>query len=370
MLLIDIRVNFYDRIIFFDYAFHAHRHSKPKGSPMNQQGQSYSDVEMKVELTNTCRHGRCRFCSPLFRPTVEEADIESFLRSFERNLDGYLANGGRRIILTGGGEPIDAPEKLFGALRLVREKKAEFGVDLDLLTVYSNGVSLLKPISRNTTVTYLDKLALLGVQDINLSVHGRTREERTGISGEAMGNVDFADLVPQIVRKGIRVMTRTTLASGYIDSVEKIDDFVRWMARLGVQIAYFSDLFQVPIRDERTTPGSQTVLHWTDDHRICFDALLEEMRHSEAFAFVSESTRHQQQGRTFEFRHYSSGVKVLLGDLVIGNEAEERPTYAYVKPDGSTDMHNNARDISARRFVSPNRIRSYLRIYRPGRDDL
>ncbi len=341
-----------------------------KGNLMNQQELPFTDVEMKVELTNICREGRCKFCSPLFRPTVEEAGAESFLLSFERNLETYLKGGGRRILLTGGGEPIDAPAKLFGALRLIKKKQEELGAGLDLLTIYSNGVGLLKPIVHNATETYLDKLASLGVRDINLSVHGLTPMERMGISGEAMGSVNFEDLVPKIVRKSIRVMTRTTLANGYIDSVEKMAAFVCWMAGLGAEIVYFSDLFHVPIRDERTTPGSQTVLHWTDEHRVSFEVLLEEMRCNDAFVFVSQSTRHNNQGRTFEFRHVESGIRVLLGDLVIGNESEERPTYAYIKPDGSMDGHNNARDISTRQYLSPNRLKTQLRIYRPGRDDL
>jgi hypothetical protein len=65
--------------------------------------QEFADVEMKVEITNTCRGGRCKFCSPLIRPVVEEAETRSFLGDFEQHLEAYLSGGGRRIILTGGG---------------------------------------------------------------------------------------------------------------------------------------------------------------------------------------------------------------------------------------------------------------------------
>jgi hypothetical protein len=325
---------------------------------------------MKVEITNICREGRCRFCSPLFRPLVEEASTEVFLKNFESHLETYLLGGGRKIILTGGGEPIDAPDKLFGALRLINKKRDELGIEVDLLTLYSNGVGLLEPISSDASETVFDRLASLGLQDINLSVHGITKIERSGISGVTMGSVDYEDLVPKIVCAGIRVMTRTILARGFIDSVQKIEDFVCWMAGLGARITYFSDLFSIPVRDERTTPGSQTVLCWTDNHRISFDALLHKMRCADAFTFVSESSRHNRQGRTYEFRHCASGIKVLLGDLVIGNESEERPTYAYIKPDGSMDVHNNARDLSTRKYLSPEQMRARLKTYRPGRNDL
>lgn len=326
---------------------------------------AFKDVEMKVEVTNVCNGGRCRFCSPLFRPTVKEGGTNEFLRKMEENLDKYLKGGGRKIILTGGGEPIDAPAKLFGTLDLINKKKKGLGINLDLLTVYSNGVGLLKPESEGSDKTMLDKLVERGVQDINISVHGLTKEERTAISGEQMGNIDFETLIPRIVEKGVRVMVRTTLAKGYIDSVDKIEKFTEWMSRLGAKIIYFSDLFEVPVRSEQTTPGSKTVLQWTDEHRIDFDKVLDEVKNSKDFEFISEFTRHNKQGRTFEFKHKESDIKVLFGDLVIGDESEEVPTYAYVKPDGSMEAHNNAREFTKRNFVSLKEIKKY----RPGRPE-
>lgn len=325
----------------------------------------FKDVEMKVEVTNICRGGRCRFCSPMFRPIVREAGTQEFLNKMEENIDKYLRGGGRRIILTGGGEPIDAPEKLFGLLDLINKKKKKLGINLDLLTVYSNGVSLLRPEKEGNDKTILDKLVEYGVQDINISVHGLTKEERTAISGEQMGNIDFETLIPRIVEKGVRVMTRTTLAKGYIDSADKIEKFTKWMSGLGVKIIYFSDLFEVPVRTEQTTPGSKPVLQWTDEHRFDFDKILDDVRNSKDFEFVSDSMRHNKEGRTFEFKHKESGTRVLFGDLVIGDESEEVPTYAYVKPDGSMEAHNNAREYTKRNYVSLVEIKKD----RPGRPE-
>lgn len=330
----------------------------------------FTGIEMKIEITNRCLHGRCKFCSPLFRPTVWEAEVKVFLENLERHLDHYLRNGGRRILLTGGGEPIDAPEKLFGALELINHKKQELGIELELLTVYTNGVNILNKVSRDASETYLDVLIRLGVRDINLSIHGGTVKERTATSGWHMGRLDVNRLVRELVRRGVRVMTRTTLTRGGIDSVEKIDDFARHMDTLGVHIAYFSDLFHVPVRDDQTTPGSKRVLEWTDHHRVSFDDLLADIMDSENFELLSEYTRHNNQGRTFEFRRRGYGLRIMLGDLVIGNESSDEPTYAYVKPDGSMADHNNARGVSSRHFVSSNDTKSYLRMYRPGRDDL
>lgn len=326
----------------------------------------FTGIEMKIEVTNWCLHGRCKFCSPLFRPTVQEAEVKVFLNNLERHLDYYLGNGGRRILLTGGGEPIDAHKKLFGALELINRKKVELGVDLELLTVYTNGVNVLSRISRDSSETYLDVLVRLGVRDINLSIHGGTPEERTFTSGKYMGRIDVDGLIPALVERGMRVMTRTTLIRGGIDSVEKIDVFARQMEMLGVHIAYFSDLFQMPLRDEQTAPGSRAVLQWTDEHRVAFDDLLVDIMDSEDFELLSEYTRHNSQGRTFEFRRRGYGLRIMLGDLVIGNESADEPTYAYVKADGSMADHNNARDTS----VPPNETVRYLRGFRPGRDDL
>ncbi len=330
---------------------------------------TFTDVEMKVELTNFCREGRCKFCSPMFRPVVVEASMELFLDRFRGNLEVYLDGGGRKVILTGGGEPTDAPGKLFGTLQLVQEVTKRRGIQLELLTVYTNAVNLLKPVG-SSGQSYLDRLVELGLTDINLSVHGLTRKQKVGISGEAMAGVDFDQLIPAIVRKGIRVMTRTTLATGYIDSVEQIEVFVRWAAGLGVGIVYFSDLFSLPMRSEQTVPGSKKVLGWTDDHRLHFDVLLADVIRSPAFEFVSEFPRHNEQGTTVELKHRESGIRVMFGDLAIGNESEDQATYAYMKPDGSIDSHNNARDAKKRNYVTPEETKAYLQTYRPGRNDL
>lgn len=334
---------------------------------MTPSKNAFHNVEMKIEVTNRCLFGRCTWCSPLFRPAAIEAEKRAFLRSLDQHLDDYLSGGGRKVILTGGGEPIDAPGKLFGALELIARKKVEYGIDLELLTVYTNGVSLLKRVSPNAPETYLDRLVRLGVRDMNLSVHGGTVAERTATSGEYMGSIDFETLIPRMVRSGVRVMTRTTLTRDGINTVEKMGAFARHMDSMGVGIVYFSDLFSVPIRGKETTPGSKKVLQRSDEQRIDFGKLLAQLRSSTRFTLLSESTRHNHQGRTFEFRQRGVKARILLGDLRIGDESEE-VTYAYVKPDGSMGGNNNARSASVRRFADT--AKAYLRRYRPGRDDI
>lgn len=344
--------------------FHSPENSENTSVPERER--DFKDVEMKVELTNKCKFGRCKFCSPLFRPVVAEANAEQFLKLFEKDIETYFQQGGRKIILTGGGEPTDDPEKLFGALKIINEKKGNMGVNLELLAIYSNGVNLLSPISENSPQTFLDKLAEMGVEDINLSISGSTQEEVADISGKAMGDVDFNELIPKIREKGIRVLTRTTLAKGYIDSVDDIKEFVENMSSLGVGIVYFSDLFEVPTRNQETTPGSKKVLQWTDEHRVNFMGLIEDVKNNEDFEFISQSGRHKEQGQTFTFKHKQSGVKVLFGNLTIGEESDTEATYCYVKPDGSMEAHNNARRETGREYVDLENIKEY----RPERDDI
>jgi MoaA/NifB/PqqE/SkfB family radical SAM enzyme len=333
---------------------------------ITEERKKFDDIEMKIELTNRCLHGRCKFCSPLFRPVVKEAENEIFLNLFKEHVKRYLKQGGRKIILTGGGEPLDAPEKLFGALKIINIQKDKLKVDLDLLTVYSNGVKLLSPISEGNTKIFLDRLVELGVKDINLSISGLTPEEISEISGEKMGNIDFDTLIPSIREKNIRVMTRTTLAKGYIDSISKVAQFTNKMSKLGVGIIYFSDLFEVPIRNDQTTPGSKKILNWTDEHRIDFLKLVEDIKNHPDFTFISQVGRHKEQGQTFEFQ-YKNRAKVLFGNLVIGNESDDIATYYYIKSDGSMGVHNNiCQKKINRNYTSINEIREY----RPERDDL
>ena len=341
------------------------RHAEIEKTPEKEK--AFATEEMKIEVTNVCQFGRCRFCSPCFRPTVEEAGAEEFLKKMEGNLDTYLRGGGRKIILTGGGEPIDAPKKFFGTLKLINKKLKGLGVNLDLLAVYSNGVGLLEPVSKGSDKTFVDEMLEYGVRDLNISVHGLTKEERIEIAGEYMGNIDFDTLIPRIVENNMRIMTRTTLSKGFIDSVDKVKQFTKWMSGLGVKRMYFSDLFFVPpeVRGPETTPGSQEALEWTDKHRIDFDKLVDDVKKCKDFEFVVEYARHREQGRTLEFRHKESGITVLFGALTIGDEPVEAPTYAYVKPDGSMDAHNNARDLAKRKYVPLETVAKY----RPGRPE-
>lgn len=331
-----------------------------------ERSRDFTGVEMKVELTNKCKSGRCKFCSPLFRPVVAEANAEQFLELFKNDIKTYFRQGGRKVILTGGGEPTDDPEKLFGALKIINDMKASMGIDLELLAIYSNGVNLLLPISEDAPQTFLDKLAEMGVKDINLSVSGSTQEEVADISGKAMGDVNFNELIPKIREKDIRVLTRTTLAKGYIDSVGDITEFVQNMSNLGVGIVYFSDLFEIPTRNQETTPGSKKVLQWTDEHRIDFMGLVDDVRNNEDFEFISQSGRHKEHGQTFVFNHRKSGTKVMFGNLTIGEESDTEATYCYVKPDGSMEAHNNARTGTERQYVNLEDIKKY----RPEREDL
>ncbi len=328
-------------------------------------------VEFKVEVTNVCKDGACKFCSPMFRPMVKEAKSNIWLKSFKNHLCEYLSLGGRKVILTGGGEPLDAPAKLFGALSIIKDVTNQMGVTLELLTVYTNGVNLLKPINPKKeeredgtwTKTALDLLVEHGVTDINISISGFTKEQRTKITGPQMGSLDIDALITRIVDTGIRVMVRSTLTSMGISTLEHIEKFTQRMANLGVNIVYFSDMFNVPKRGPNTTPGDLRVLHWTDRHRIDFVSLVESVQTSSKFEFVSQSARHKSQGMTYEFVHRQSGIKVLFGSLNIGNEPEGKTVYYYMKPDGSCGGTNN-RD-QKRDYIS---LKEYLK-YRPGRED-
>ena len=340
---------------------------------MGERVDKYKGIELKAEITNVCTTGNCKFCSPMFRPATKEAGTDHFLRKFSQNLDDYLSHGGRKIILTGGGEPLDAPAKLFGALKEVRKQVEEKHVELELLTVYSNGVNILKSAGKEIeggavgtqegNATYLDILKELGVTDINLSISGLTAEERTRITGDEMGSIDFDAVIPEIVRRGIRVMTRSTVTEGGIDDVQHVSKFTEWMAGLGAHIVYFSDLFNVSVRGQETTPGNQNVLKWTDEHRVDFASLIEEVNSNESFAFVSKTERHGGQGTTWEFKHRPTGVKVLFGSLDIGNEPAGKDVYGYVKPDGSMSGTNNA--SAGRDLIGVEALKKY----RPKRDD-
>lgn len=300
----------------------------------------FTGIDAKIEMGNACDQGLCPFCFPMARAATKEAAKETFLKTLEKNLTFYGNEGGMNIILTGG-EPLDLadPDKLFGALKIIFEIAKKRGIQWNLVTLYTNGIKLRQPVSKKSPETFLKKLAACGLKDINLSIHGLTREARISLCGKPMGELDFGVLIPTIRAAGIRVMVRTTLTNveGGITSVDDLNEFTKQIFKCGANSLYGSNLFKC----DKYLPGSEKVIQWIADHRIDFPKFIGDTKNSKHFEFIAETTRHNNQGRSWIFLHKETKREISLGELTIGNEPDNGPTYCYIKPNGEMGFNNN-----------------------------
>lgn len=301
---------------------------------MNKQ--LYTDVDAKVYPTYDC-NANCRFCLTDIRPRVAEVDQETFLKNFSTEIERYYANGGRRVLITGG-EPTRALGKLLGLLNIVSSKKYDF----DLVALYTNGSRLLEQVEYQGRSSSL--LALLWgtkLQTISLSIHSDLQEERARISS-VIGSQNIEGIIYFIRATSIKLRLNCTLQSGFIGSLSRIKQYVAWATSLGVTEIYFRDLFHITNRGQRTTPGDQLKLAYTDQQRIDFDQLVREVKGDGEFAYESSMKRHREWGTTHRFAHTPSGCQIYFGTLLIGSEREGETTYFAINPNGLMTPNMNA----------------------------
>jgi hypothetical protein len=302
----------------------------------------YTDVDAKVYPTYQCG-ANCLFCLTDIRPRTKEVDEQTFLANFEKEIARYYADGGRRVLITGG-EPTCAVGKLLGLLKIVSAEKYAF----DLIALYTNGSRLLDETEyRGRRGTLLSLLNATRLQAINLSIHSDVWQERARLSA-ALGTLDIETLIYFIRTTGyfegksLQLRLGCTLQKSYIGNRQRVRQYIDWATSIGVREIYFRDLFHIANRGQRTTPGDQAKLAYTDRERIDFDRLVQEIKEDGDFVHESSMRRHREWGTTHLFTHAPTGCRIYFGTLLIGSEREGETTYFAINPDGRMTPNMNA----------------------------
>jgi molybdenum cofactor biosynthesis enzyme MoaA len=294
---------------------------------------NFESTDAKVYPTYQCE-GKCPFCLTEVRPKTNEVETSEFLANFSAEIKTYFKNGGKKVLFTGG-EPTQAIEKLLGMLQILAQYQFE------LVVLYTNGAKLLEKIEyQGETKTILEFLYQFGLRHINMSVHHYLPAKRIAIS-DYIGHCDTEKIINQVQKIGIELRLNCTLLKDYIGNATKVRNYIYWANSLGVKDVYFRDLFHVNNRGERTTPGDQKKLEYSDQQRINFTELIDELRASDDFIFVEELSRHQDWGQTYIFRHQPTDSQVSFGTLTIGSESEDEVTYFTVNPNGKMTPNMN-----------------------------
>jgi MoaA/NifB/PqqE/SkfB family radical SAM enzyme len=316
------------------------------------ENSKYNGVDAKVYLGYKC-NGKCPFCLTEVRPKTCEASPEKFLESFETVMKDYHENGGCKILFTGG-EPTEYPEKLFGALKILKQYNDE------LVVLYTNGTHLLDDIEYDgQKKTFLEFLRDLGQKDINMSVHHYDQSQRLKLS-EEVGKMDTEKTIGKIEQAGLKLRLNCTLMRDFIGSKETIEGYIKWATDNGVHDIYFRDLFHLNKRDDTTTTGrpeDMKKLEFSDEQRISFYDLVDEISLDPNYDFISGKTedakerkvtlvRHRGWGNTIIFRHKPTGARISFGTLTIGEEKPDEVTYFTVNPDGHMTGNMNRSEFT------------------------
>lgn len=194
----------------------------------------------------------CRFASASILPVASACDLSCpfcFSRSSisalprERtelealDLEGYFerarARGATRLVITGGGEPLLRPDL---AVALVTRGRRFF----DEITCFTNGSHLTRALA--------ERLAEAGLTYLCWSRHEREDEDNRALMGPRAPAMEpfFAAAAP------LRVRAVCVLATGSVDSAEKVWAYVDRLSAFGVReftfkhtyVAYAGSLFR------------------------------------------------------------------------------------------------------------------------------
>lgn len=125
----------------------------------------------------------------------------------------------------------------------------------------------------------------------------------------------------------------------YIGSAEEVIKYIEFAKSIGVTDVYFRDLFHLKNRNLSTRFADLKKLEYTDQQRIDFNGLVEDVGKNPEFLLKQEMSRHKEQGKTFVFNY--KGLRVSFGSLEVGTENPEDYTYFAFMPDGKVYKNMN-----------------------------
>lgn len=304
----------------------------------------YKDIQAEVNVTGMCSTADCRFCVKEFSPIFHEAPPGPFLAKTEPSIRAFVQGGGTKLVITGG-EPTEAPQKLLGTIRIINKLRTEYP-HVRPPILYTNGTGFGRRINfEGKQGTILEHLRSVGLTDISLSVHHHEPERRASVSKNQMGALNVEQVIRTGQDAGLNVRLNCTLIREHIGDMASIKTYIDWAHKQGIRDIYFRDLFKVEHRGALTTPGRAEVLSYTDDNRIDFDKLLQDLRADSDFAEVGQGTRHSGTGSSVSFTHLPTGMMTTFGSLTIApKEIDEEKCCIYVidqNGDTRTDYYDS-----------------------------
>lgn len=280
--------------------------------------------QLDIMVTGVCQ-AKCPFCvqEATFRPGA--ADSKTFYRAVERHAADFHALGGRRIVITGG-EPMLAPGKVLGTLRVLGRLPR-----FDLVAMYTNGEFLVGAPRPGADPDILDQLAGTPLTHINLSVHHWDNAINRRLLGRPMSA--STEAIATAIRKArIPLRMNAVLQKGALDSVDSVDQYVRWAFGLGAADIYLRELFRFAF-DEALGSSRYDPLPYIRRHHVDARPIVQALAVRDGYEYVGQVAAAGRKKMEYELLHVSSGRKVFIADLEIGTESRDVLPYLVLMPD-------------------------------------
>ena len=245
-------------------------------------------------------NGACKFC--LFRfEQVPMLPDEQFANRIRHILNKYDVNPSISIT---GGEPLLFPHRLrmiFLALRDYQERLRWIGI----------GTNANVPIPYNT---------LLGADWGQINIYISRHSDDFDECSELMGHKphDLSSMVEQLQVSHIHLAFSCNLIKGYIDSIDRIKDYLRFAQKIGISEVCFRGLNSITPETASYSNHTEYYLRWYKEHVVSFPELLSELDNDKTFKFVSQDIRPS----IYHERWNWNGVDVLFRRLSEDNIIE------------------------------------------------
>lgn len=193
----------------------------------------YSPCNLNLFVTNTCNN-RCSFC---INKEKENIDDETYFKNLEEGLE-KLKDINLEVTLTGG-EPTLFPKKLVETIEILKK----FGIHQR--TFSTTGYGLLSRYNGKTLLEYLIEadyihnlnVSRMSIDDSENKTIFNSRKDFTNISNDDLKTIAYISEV-----NGVQLRTSTNLIPGYVDSLDKILEFVDFQRENRIKSCLFREL--------------------------------------------------------------------------------------------------------------------------------
>lgn len=282
--------------------------------------------QLDIMLTAACQ-AQCAFCvqEATFKPA--DAGSSSLLAAIRRHSADFRSLGGRKIVLTGG-EPLLVPERVFGALDVLKEVGP-----FDLVALYTNGEYLATegPTGMDPA-SLLDRLASSCLTHVNLSVHHWDDRLNNSVLRRP-GKSATSEIAAALCQHGIKFRLNLVLQKDVVDSAAAVLKYIDWGFELGAVDIYVRELFRFTF-DQPLSRSRFDPLPYVRSAYVDAKPIVEELMGIPELVLAERVDAHGRRKSEYRFVHGPTARDVFIADLEVGSEDRDASPYLVIMPDG------------------------------------